>query len=265
MGTRSGRGPIDSRRDSAELATAADEPPRESPRETAVRAYLHRWAEAAGAQLLVVDPSPDDTGLADAMAGRGVHVTWAGSTVEGLVAFGRIDPHVVVVAADAPGLPAAQFVATLVGHGTSYVVAGAPANDADAVGALVLAGAQAVVARPYAPDRLWEVLHRAPRALDDHAHLAFGPLELDAGAYEVKVHGRRIADLPLKEFELLRTLMLRAPDVVADEEVRTALWGSVPDRPSGNTIAMHVTRLRHRLDGVAEIRRIRGRGYSLAL
>ena len=79
------------------------------------------------------------------------------------------------------------------------------------------------------------------------------------------INGERIGDLPLKEFELLRALMLRAPEIVTDDELREALWGSEGLRPSGNTIAMHVTRLRHRLGDVADVRRIRGRGYSLTV
>ena len=248
MAARSGRGP-----------TSVP-----SPRETAVRAYLHRWAETAGAQVLVVDPEGDAGGLSDAMAGRGVHLTWVGSTVDGLIEFGRRTPHAVVVAPEAPGLPAAEFVAAVRRHGTPYVVAALARRHADGVGALMLAGASAVVARPYSPAHLWELLNRSPRSIGEHARVVVGPIEVDAGAYAVRVDGARIADLPLKEFELLRALMLRAPGVVSDEELHAALWGG-PGRRTGNTIAMHVTRLRARLGGVATIRRIRGRGYSLTL
>ena len=55
---------------------------RRDARRQSVRAYLHRWVESSGAQLLVVDPSDDGGALAEAMAGRGVHVTWVGSTLE---------------------------------------------------------------------------------------------------------------------------------------------------------------------------------------
>lgn len=199
------------------------------------------------------------------MAGRGVHVTWVASTAEGLIEFGRIDPHVVVVAPDAPGMPPAEFVAAVTERGTAYVVVGVRCEAATEAGGLMLAGAHAVVSRPYAADELWDRLHRIPRPLDDHALVRFGPIELDAGAYSVRVAGERIADLPLKEFELLRALLLVAPEVVTDDELRDALWGTAGKRPNGNTIAMHVTRLRHRLEGVAAIRRIRGRGYSLTL
>ena len=234
-----------------------------STRETAVRTYLHRWAETAGAHLLVVDPGSESGGLSDAMAARGVHVTWTRSTVDGLIEFGRLDPQAVVVAPDTPGLPAEDFVAAVMRHGTPYVVAALEHARAGEVAAVMLAGASAVVTRPYSAVQLWELLNRSPRALDEHAKVAVGVIELDASAYTVAIAGCRIADLPLKEFELLRTLMLRAPGVVTDDELRTALWGSNASRPSGNTIAMHVTRLRNRLGDAADVRRIRGRGYSL--
>jgi len=242
---------------------------RDAPREArrrSVRAHLHRWIETAGAQLLVVDPREDGGALAEAMAGRGVHVTWVGTTLDGLVAFGRTDPHAVVVTPEAPGIPAAEFVGVIRQHGSPYVIAGAcGAAEPDGVGPLLLAGASAVAVRPYAPQHLWELLSHAPRSLAEHARLEVGPIVLDAAAYSVRVDGERIADLPLKEFELLRALMLAAPGVVTDDELRTALWGAESRRPGGNTIAMHVTRLRGRLAGAADVRRIRGRGYSLTV
>jgi DNA-binding response OmpR family regulator len=256
MGARSGRRLS---RKAVDGVTAA------SARELTVRTYLHRWAETAGAQLLVVDPGKDDAGLTDGMAGRGVHVTWVSSTVDGLVEFGRLDPHTVVVSPEAPGVPAAEFVTAIRRHGSPYVVAALEHENAAEIGVLMLAGASAVVARPYSAEHLWELLSHSPRSLEDHARLAVGPIELDATAYRVLVNGERIADLPLKEFELLRALMLRAPGVVTDNELRDALWGSEGIRPSGNTIAMHVTRLRHRLGAAADVRRIRGRGYSLSV
>lgn len=245
---------------------------RSDARRQSVRTYLHRWAETTGAQLLVVDPQPDEGVLADAMAVHGVHVTWVGSTVDGLVAFGRTDPHVVVVAPDAPGISPVEFVDAIRRHGTPYVIAGTAGLDATGtpaggpgVGPLVLAGASAVVLRPYAAQPLWELMSRGPRSLSEHVRVVVGPIELDAAAFTVRIDGVRIADLPLKEFELLRALMLRSPDVVSDDELGGALWGESGRRPGGNTIAMHATRLRARISDVAVVRRVRGRGYALTL
>jgi len=252
MGTRPGRGPTG-------RATTS------STRERAVRSYLHRWAEAAGAHLLVVDPGERSERLADAMAARGVHLTWVRTTTDGLVEFGRHGPQAVVVAPEAPGLPAEEFVAAVMRHGAPYVVASLEHARAADVAGVLRAGASAVVTRPYAAPALWELLNRSPRALGRHARLTVGRIELDAGAYRVAIDGVRIPDLPLKEFELLRTLMLRAPGLVTDDELRTELWGTAGRRPSGNTISMHVTRLRTRLGDAAAVRRIRGRGYALTV
>ncbi|WP_183092508.1 winged helix-turn-helix transcriptional regulator [Nocardioides stalactiti] len=263
MGARSGRRQL-SRKDPDGVPVTPVTPVRSS-REVNVRSYLHRWAETAGAQVLVVDPAADVAGLTDSMAGRGVHVTWVSTTVDGLIEFGRLDPHTVVVSPEAPGLSAVEFVTAIRNHGAPYVVAALEHDHAADVGGLMLAGASAVVARPYTADHLWELLSHTPHSLENHVRLEFGPIELDASAYRVQIDGHRIADLPLKEFELLRALMLRAPGVVTDDELREALWGPASRRPSGNTIAMHVTRLRHRLGAAADVRRIRGRGYSLTV
>jgi DNA-binding response OmpR family regulator len=245
---------------------------RSDARRQSVRAYLHRWAETTGAQLLVVDPDPDEGVLAEAMAGHGVHVTWVASTLDGLVEFGRTDPHAVLVTPTAPGIPADEFVGLIRRHGTPYVIAVAdcPADlgsaaGAGGVGRLMLAGASAVVVRPYAAQDLWAAMSHGPRSVSEHARVEVGPVELDATAFTVRVHGSRIADLPLKEFELLRALMLNAPGVVSDDDLADALWGTHERRPGGNSIAMHVTRLRSRLGDVVVVRRIRGRGYALAI
>ncbi|MEV4999830.1 response regulator transcription factor [Nocardioides sp. LML1-1-1.1] len=234
-------------------------------RRQSVRAYLHRWTETTGAQLLVVDPRPDEGALADGMAGHGVHVTWVGSTLDALVEFGRTDPHAVLVVPEAPGIPAEEFVGVIRRLGSPYVIAGTEDVTENGVGSLMLAGASAVVLRPYAPQHLWELMAHGPRSVSEHARVEVGPIELDATAFTVRVDGQRIADLPLKEFELLRTLMLHAPGVVTDDELGDALWGTSGHRPGGNTIAMHVTRLRARLGAAAVVRRVRGRGYSLTI
>lgn len=244
-------------------AAAAAGGVRRSARGDSARAYLHRWAETAGTQLLVIDPLPAQGPLTDALAGHGVHVVWADSTVDGLVEFGRVHPTAVVVDPRTPGIPAAEFVSAIRRHGATYVIAVLERAAPDRAGELLRAGASAIVPTAYTAAELWDALRASPEPLEGCVRLTVGPIELDAGAYAVRIEGQRIPDLPLKEFELLRELMLRAPGVVSDDELRTALWGT--GRASGNTIAMHVTRLRARLGGAADVRRIRGRGYSLTV
>ena len=225
---------------------------------------LERRTHAQAAQLLVVDPAAERWSLVGDLAKRGVNTTVTGSTIDGLVAFGRSAPAAVIVAPTAVGIPPAVFVQTIRRLGSPYVVAVLDRHDGPDVRDLQLAGTSAVIERPYDAETIWDLLRGSPWAFDDDPRVSFGPLELDVRSFEVKVRGERIHDLPLKEFELLRALLSRAPEVVSNDELRAAAWGETGSQTPDNTLAVHVTRLRGRLQGVARIRRVRGRGYALA-
>lgn len=230
----------------------------------ALQSAHERWVASAGTQLLVVDPDVEQPGLRGALAGRGVHLTWTCSTIDALVEFGRNAPQAVVVAVGTPGIAAEEFVAALRRHGSPYVMAAGESVTAD-VGDVLMAGAGAWLRRPYGIADLWERLVAAPRPIQTDSHLTVGPLELDVAAYRVSIDDRRLPDLPLKEFELLRALMLRSPEVVADAELRLALWGEASATTRRNSIATHVTRLRVRLGPGVVLRRVRGQGYALSV
>lgn len=233
-------------------------------------------SRTSGLRLLVVDPHADPDVDAARLAaelhaesgGHSFRVTCVRSTLDGLVELGRAEPAVVVVAPDSSGVPATDFVAAVRTHSTALVVAALTSADAAEAGPLMLAGAAAAVIRPYTGHSLWRTVSSVPGGLAMPGSapelVGFGPLEVDARSYVVRVDGEPIADLPAKEFEMLRALATHAPAVVSNDDLRVALWGDGGGR-SDNTLAVHATRLRHRLAGVAHIRRIRGRGYSLTL
>jgi DNA-binding response OmpR family regulator len=218
-------------------------------------------AALAATGLLVVDPRATDGTLAEDMTARGVHVSTVSSTIDGLVVFGRHNPAAVIVASDADGLAPDEFVRAIRRHANPFVIAVLDSCRAgDDAG---IAGGNAAIERPYHALDVWGMLEETQGAFRAPTSLRVGSLELDPPAYSVKVDGRRIRDLPLKEFELLRALLEHAPGVLPDLDVWPALWGDEPI--NGNTLAVHVARLRHRLEGVARIRRIRGRGYLLTV
>jgi DNA-binding response OmpR family regulator len=229
------------------------------------RAHAPRWTEATGAHLLVVDPLRHGDDLGTGLAVRGIHVTVVGSTVDGLVEFGRTNAAAVVVDPDAPGPAAVEFVRAIRRFGTPYVIAVADASRPHDGVAPLLDGDVGVLERPYDAASVWDLLQRTGHALAVHALVDFGPIELDARTFTVRVRGERIQDLPLKEFELLRALMFRAPEIMSNDELRMSLWGPEGTQILDNTLAVHVARLRNRLQGIARIRRIRGRGYALTL
>lgn len=243
--------------------TSSDIP--ESARPERERARTRHWVRSAGAQLLVVDPLPDDCGFDADMSARGVHVTRVGSTIDALIEFGRRNPEAVIVSPRAVGLSVAEFVCKLMEYGSPTVLGVVETGESGLDGSLVLPGVSTVVGRPYTAERVWNLLQQSAHALDHHAHLSYGPIVLDAAAYTVHIHEERVPSFPLKEFQLLRALMYRAPEVLTNEDLRAEVWGGPNDRASDATIRVHVRRLRARLDGVAEVRRVNRRGYALSI
>jgi DNA-binding response OmpR family regulator len=227
---------------------------------------LPAWpsSPAAGARLLVVDPEIDGPRLQEDLADRGLLATVLESTVDALVEVGRQRPGTVIVAAVTVGLPALEFVQAVRRFANPFVVAVVDQPDL-AVSEPLIQASSALLERPYDAQAVWEVVQDSAEALGDHVRVVVGPLELDARAFVVKVRGNRLKDLPLKEFELLQALMSHAPDVVSNDELRHAVWGSSENQILDNTLAVHVARLRHRLLGAARIRRLRGRGYALVV
>lgn len=233
-----------------------------------------RWSRArttecctrsVGIQLLIVDPNEHSRdSVVSRLGAEGVNVTWCKQAVDALVEFGRLDPDAVIVAPALETIDAHDFVTAVRRHDARLILVGVDAEAAESAGALFLAGATAAVRRPYDSDEVMERLVAYTRDLDTRARINFGDIELDPRAFEVRVAGRPIEGLPLKEFELLRVLMLNTNNVVATDTIREALWGTTIDAPSSNAVAVHAARLRTRLAGHARLTRVRGRGYRLS-
>lgn len=213
--------------------------------------------------MLIVDPRRGCDETTHDLVARGVHVTIVPDALDALIEVGRCDPIVVAVASDIVGLSATQLIEKLRTRGMTTVIAILSERDASDAGPLMLAGATAAIMRPYTDESLWQIIKQSVRDLDDNAVVTYGPIELDPRAYTVRVDGVRTSDLPLKEFEILRVLLQTAPGILLDHDLRKRIWDGAG--PADNTIAVHIVRLRQRLDGVAHLRRVRGRGYSLTL
>jgi DNA-binding response OmpR family regulator len=241
-----------------------DQPP-PSPRWARARNADEHRTQAVGVQLLVVDP--DDTcrdAVSAGLGAEGVSVTWQTNAVDALIAFGRLDPDAVIVSPTLEGVDAQVFVKAIKRHNSRLVLVGLDPAAAGSAGPLFLAGATTAVSRPYNAEEVMERLVAHTHDLDDRVRITFGDIELDPRAYEVRVGGTPVHGLPLKEFELLRVLMLNANNVVTTDAVREALWGNAADAPSSNAVAVHATRLRTRLEGHARVTRVRGLGYRLS-
>jgi DNA-binding response OmpR family regulator len=125
-------------------------------------------------------------------------------------------------------------------------------------------GANAYLVRPVvASELLATVRSLAPRALLDVV-LRFGALEVDVGRRQVAVGERRVHLAP-REFDLLVYLATRPGRVSAADRLLQDVWRLPPGPQDARTVAVHVRRIRQKLEaaGVPRcIETVKGQGYT---
>ncbi|GGL17296.1 sensory transduction protein regX3 [Sphaerisporangium melleum] len=214
--------------------------------------------------LLVADPDADLVGeLAAALEREGILVAGVPDGAQALLQAGALRPDVVLVSATLPVIGPVDFVRAVRLARTVPVLLGVGEGHAEQAVQALAAGATACVARPYRVPELLPLVQAAFPGDGGRGVLTVGGVELDVGAYQVRVGGLPV-HLPLREFELLHYLMRNADRTVTREQIMRHVWHAA-DGMSTNTIAVHVKRLRARLgdDDDRLIQTVRGVGYRL--
>ncbi len=94
------------------------------------------------------------------------------------------------------------------------------------------------------------------------AVIRVGALRLDAARHEAFRHDIPL-DLTVKEFALLRYLMLHAGQVITSERLLEHVWDEHAD-PFTNTVRVTISNLRRKLGEDQPIETVVGRGYRLS-
>jgi len=227
------------------------------------------WLQPTTLRVLVADEDPAARASVPAVLGAGVSATVCDNGAEALWQAGRVEPTVTILSATLPVVSAAAVAAVLSRHGGGHgVVVSVAVGQADRAGAVLAAGASGVVSRPYRVAEIEPLLRAHLAQMEQHrretAVVTAGALELDGPAFEARAAGRRLR-LTLREFELLRLLMLHAGGVVSPDRIRREIWESKGETVTGNTIAVHIRHLRRHVAGVAEIVAVRRVGYRLTV
>lgn len=141
-------------------------------------------------------------------------------------------------------------------------------GDLDERVASLRAGGDDYLIKPFAPSelaaRIEVLLRRHRRSIAPELSLKVGDLELDLVTREAVRRGRRIELLPM-EFQLLEFMMRNAGQMLSRRQIFETVWNYYFD-PGTNLIAVHVGRLRKKLDipGDASIFTTeRGVGYMI--
>ncbi len=154
-----------------------------------------------------------------------------------------------------------MLVETFTGAGVPTAVVGGRHPDDRA--AAEACGANAYLVRPIVANDLLAVL----RSLAQHAAvdvLRFGAMEVDVGTRRVVVGDRQVHLAP-REFELLVYLARSPGQVFAPELLLEDVWHVDPERHDVGTVAVHVRRIRLKLEAAGMgpcIRTTKSQGYS---
>lgn len=137
----------------------------------------------------------------------------------------------------------------------------------DKVKALDL-GADDYVTKPFGMmelvSRIKAVLRRTGAASDSEEEgiLALGEIAMDTRKHQVTVAGEKTA-LTLKEYELLKKLMINADAVLTRDQLLEDVWGYDFDGET-RTVDVHIRTLRQKLGRAGDrIETVRGVGYRI--
>jgi hypothetical protein len=119
------------------------------------------------------------------------------------------------------------------------------------------------VLRPYVGLELLARIERLTLngSVDSEGLFATERMALDANRQSVLVDGHEIA-ITAKELEILLFLFRHRGTLVSREIILRHAWGELP-RANPRMVDIHISRLRHKLNGALPLRTIRGRGYKL--
>ncbi len=126
-------------------------------------------------------------------------------------------------------------------------------------------GADDYIRKPFSVmellSRVRALLRRSQKEIPDQ--LLVGEILLNNEKHSVFVANRTVM-LTLKEYELLRYLMINEDIVLTREAIMQKVWGTEFEGES-RTVDMHIKTLRQKLgEAAGQIRTIRGVGYSIS-
>ena len=220
--------------------------------------------------LLVEDETAITEPLAEALEREGFSARVAGTAADALRMAAESAPDLVLLDIGLPDGSGLDVCRELRREGeVPVIMLTARGSEADRVAGLEL-GADDYVVKPFSARevtaRVRAVLRRATASAGSRERIAIGDLELDTGRHTATLSGEQL-ELSRKEFELLRTLMERAGNVITRQALIEDVW-DMNWFGSTKTLDVHMSGLRKKLgDDAADpryIHTVRGVGFRFA-
>ena len=208
------------------------------------------------------------TALVRALTARGHSTMTAPTAMDGLQSLLAHRPDVVLLDLGLPDLDGSALLAMIRAVSDVPVIVVTARDDGAEIVALLDAGADDHLVKPFAVDqleaRMRAVLRRATTAPTE-GPLTVGGLVLDARSRTVSLDGAAL-ELSPREFDLLHYLAGRAGEVVSKRELLSEVW-HLPYGGADRSVDVHLHWLRRKLGESADapryLHRVRGVGVRL--
>ena len=202
------------------------------------------------------------------MTERGHVVHSVASGLEALRVVADVDPDVVLLDLGLPDLDGKRILPMLRAVTAAPVLIITARDDEDEIVALLDAGADDYLVKPFSARqldaRVRAVLRRSAEPETDGV-IEVGGLRIDPRSRQVRLDGRSV-DLTRKEFELLLLLARRAGEVVSKRDILAEVW-HLPYGGADKTVDVHLSWLRRKLGETASepryLHSVRGVGVRL--
>jgi len=219
--------------------------------------------------LIIEDDAPIRTALVRALTARSHSTMTSPTAMDGLQSLVAHRPDVVLLDLGLPDLDGASLLAMIRSVSDVPVIVVSARDDGEGIVAVLDAGADDYLVKPFAVDqldaRIRAVLRRAEQVVVT-GPVVVGGLVIDARSRTVTLDGGTL-DLSPKEFDLLCYLAERSGEVISKRELLSEVWHQ-PYGGADRTVDVHLHWLRRKLGETAEapryLHRVRGVGLRLA-
>ena len=219
--------------------------------------------------LLIEDDAAIRGALIRGLSERGHAVASAGTGMAGLEQTVGAKPDLVVLDLGLPDVDGHTVLRMLRGASRVPVVVATARDDESEIVALLNAGADDYLVKPFSAAqldaRIRAVLRRGGERKADSA-IQVGQLRVDPRTREATLHGRDL-ELTPREFALLHYLAARAGEVVSKRELLAEVW-QLPYGGADKTVDVHLSWLRRKLGETAHepryLHSVRGVGVRVA-
>jgi DNA-binding response OmpR family regulator len=219
--------------------------------------------------LIVEDDAMIRTALVRALSARQHSTMTAPTALDGLQSLVAHRPDVVLLDLGLPDLDGSALLAMIRSVSDVPVIVVSARDDGAGIVALLDAGADDYLVKPFAADQLDARIRAVLRRADPGrppGPLTVGELTVDARSRQATLAGT-VLELSPKEFDLLAYLAERAGEVVGKRELLAKVWNQ-PYGGADKTVDVHLHWLRRKLGETADepryLHRVRGVGIRLA-